>query len=71
MSEYETQPTIKTLLEEMRQGFAAMAEQFNEVFRRLDLIEAKIDSLNERLLTQEGKLRLHDKRITELENHPV
>jgi hypothetical protein len=69
MSEYTTQPTMQSLLEEMRNGFAAIAEQFQEVFRRFDLLEAKIDSLNERLLTQEAKLRLHDKRISELEHH--
>jgi septal ring factor EnvC (AmiA/AmiB activator) len=69
MSEFNTQPTIQTLLEEMQKGFAAVAEQFNEVFRRLDMIEMKIDRLNNRLLNLEAEVGLHEKRISDLENH--
>jgi hypothetical protein len=42
MSEYNTQPTMQTLLEEMRAGFAAAAEQFKIIHTRLDRIEAKM-----------------------------
>jgi flagellar capping protein FliD len=79
MPDYDTQPTLETILTETQKGFAAVAEamktfreevtaQFNEVFRRLDMIDAKIDTLNDRLLTLDARVRLHDKRISELES---
>lgn len=71
MSTYDTKPTIENVLERIDALREDMLTGFREVFRRLDLIDAKIDTMNERLLTQEAKLRLHDKRISELEHHPV
>jgi septation ring formation regulator EzrA len=49
MSEYNTQPTIQTLLEEMQKGFAAIAERFDEVYVRLDRIETRLDAIEARL----------------------
>lgn len=67
MPDYDTRPTIETLLEEMKKGFAAMAEQFNEVFHRLDLIER-------RQARQDEKIDLFIAEVLELKRqmrHPV
>jgi hypothetical protein len=68
MTDYNTNPTIETVLEriealgmEMRAGFAA-------INTRLDRLEAKLDRLNGRLLDIEGTSDMHDKRIASLED---
>jgi flagellar capping protein FliD len=63
--------TIETVYEKLVQLTELCDREFKQIHRRLELIEAKIDTMNDRLLTQEAKLRLHDKRISELEHHPV
>jgi hypothetical protein len=56
MSEYNTQPTIQTLLDEIRAGFA-------EINTRLERIETKIELLNKRLVEFETTLVLHDRPL--------
>jgi tetrahydromethanopterin S-methyltransferase subunit G len=63
--------TIETVYDKLMQLTELCDREFKQIHRRLELIEAKIDTMNDRLLTQEAKLRLHDKRISELEHHPV
>jgi predicted nuclease with TOPRIM domain len=74
MSDYDTRPTIETLLEEMKKGFAAMAEQFNEVFRRLDLLESRLERTERRQSLQDEKLDLFIAEVVDLKRqmrHPV
>jgi hypothetical protein len=63
--------TIEMVYDKLMQLTELCDREFKNIHRRLELIEAKIDTMNDRLLTQEAKLRLHDKRISELEHHPV
>lgn len=48
MSEYDTQPTIKTLLTEMQKGFAAVAEEFGIVHATLAEIRADLKKLSKK-----------------------
>jgi hypothetical protein len=60
--------TLEMVYEKLVQLTDLCDMNFKEIDRRLGMIEAKIDTLNDRLLTLDAKVRLHDKRITELES---
>jgi hypothetical protein len=74
MSEYDTRPTIETVLEsvnalteEMRKGFAAIAV-------RLDRIEERLTSLEQRYDHQEDKIDIFIREVLDLRRalkHPV
>ena len=48
MSDYDTQPTIKTVLERMDKGFAAIAEEFGIVHATLAEIRADLKKLSKK-----------------------
>jgi hypothetical protein len=60
MSDYDTKPTIETLLEEVKKGFAAVAAEFT-------VIRAQINDVHIDLITQIGRLErrqtLQDEKI--------
>ena len=62
----ETKPTIETVREDMRKGFAALAQGFNEVFRRLDLIENTLERSERRQSRQDEKIDLFIAEVIEL-----
>ena len=64
MSEYNTQPTIQTLLEEMQKGFAAMKGEFDavhseigEIKRKMIRQDERIDNFIEEVIDLKRKLR--------------
>jgi hypothetical protein len=85
MSEYNTQPTIQSLLEETQKGFAAAADAlkafrdemtalFNEVFRRLENIESRLDRTDRRMANHDAKIDAFIEDIIEMKRdlkHPV
>jgi tetrahydromethanopterin S-methyltransferase subunit G len=68
MSEYNTAPTIETVLSAINEGFKSVNARLDRIENHLELVEAKIETLNDHVLTVYGKVRLHEKRISELEN---
>ncbi len=71
---YDTQPTVETVVqmlremrEEMRAGFEAVNARFDRVDARLDKIERKISILNDDVLSIRADLAGIDQRVTRLE----
>lgn len=71
---YDTQPTIETVVQmlremrgETRAGFEAMNARFDRVDARLDKIERKIGILNDDVLSIRADLAGVDQRMTKLE----
>jgi hypothetical protein len=72
MTDYNTNPTIETVLEKIEALHTEMNGRFdslrNEMRQGFAMVEAKLDRLNRRLLDMEGTSDLHDKRIASLED---
>jgi hypothetical protein len=71
---YDTQPTIETVVqmlremrEEMRAGFEAVNARFDRVDARLDKTERMIKILNDDVLLIRADLAGIDQRVTKLE----
>lgn len=74
MSNYDTRPTIETVLEEMRKGFAAMAEEFTAIHAQLGDILARLDRTDRRMANHDAKIDAFIEDIIEMKRdlkHPV
>jgi hypothetical protein len=74
MSNYDTTPTLETLMEEMRKGFAAMSDQFTAINAQLSEILARLDRTDRRQGHQDSKLDAFIEEVIEMKRnlkHPV
>jgi uncharacterized protein YeeX (DUF496 family) len=74
MSDQDTQPTIETMLEEMRKGFAAMVDQFTALNAQLSKMVAQLDRTDRRQSHQDSKLDAFIEEVIEMKRslkHPV
>lgn len=74
MSDYDTRPTIETLLEEMKKGFAAFAEELTII--KADILEIKemLSRQGRRQANQDARLDDFIAEVIELKRdlkHPV
>jgi hypothetical protein len=59
MSEYDTKPTIETVLERMEAGFAGLN-------LRLDAIESRLEAIENDALRQDEKIDLFIREVLEM-----
>jgi hypothetical protein len=64
---YDTQPTIETVVQMLREMREHMDARFDRVDARLDKIERKISILNDDVLSIRADLAGIDQRVTKLE----
>ena len=58
MSEFDTQPTIQNVLERIESLRDDMLTGFKEVFRRLDVLESRLERTERRQSLQDEKIDL-------------
>lgn len=63
---YETNPTLETILKEMRAGFAAVNARLNGIDARLDRMEAQLDRVTS--VAHETRAELRELK-TQLKEH--
>ena len=74
MSDYDTKPTIETLLEEVKKGFAAVALELAAVRDDISDLQATLTRIEYRQNLQDDKIDTFIKEVLELKRqmrHPV
>jgi uncharacterized protein YoxC len=74
MSNYDTTPTLETVMEELEKGFAMMKQQFTAIKAELDQIIARLDKTDRRQSNQDAKLDAFIEEVIEMKRnlkHPV
>ena len=74
MSEFDTQPTIQNVLERIESLRDDMLTGFKEVFRRLDVLESRLERTERRQSLQDEKIDLFILDVIEMKRslrHPV
>jgi peptidoglycan hydrolase CwlO-like protein len=74
MSNYDTTPTLETVMEELEKGFAMMKQQFTAIKAELDQIIARLDKTDRSQSNQDAKIDAFIEDIIEMKRdfkHPV